>query len=141
VYGDKLHVVLDTNVVFEGLTKKDGASGLIIEAWFAAYIEVFVSNALLYEYVDVLSRKLSPARWAMAQTALRTLIAKAEFQTIYYSWRPSTPDPGDEFVVDCVMNANALLITHNRKDFRLAEMDLGIYVLSPNQFVELMAKL
>ena len=30
-----IRTVIDTNVVFEGLTKKGGASGLIIDAWLA----------------------------------------------------------------------------------------------------------
>jgi predicted nucleic acid-binding protein len=44
-----LRVVIDTNVVFEGLTKKGGASGLIIDAWFAGLMVVCVSNTLAYE--------------------------------------------------------------------------------------------
>ncbi|MBE9061097.1 putative toxin-antitoxin system toxin component, PIN family [cf. Phormidesmis sp. LEGE 11477] len=52
-------VVIDTNVVFEGLTKRGGAAGLAIEAWLAGLLTVYVSTALAYEYVDVLSRKLA----------------------------------------------------------------------------------
>jgi predicted nucleic acid-binding protein len=59
-----LRIVVDTNVVFEGLTKQGGASGLIVDAWLARLMVVCVSNALAYEYDDVLSRKLSEARWS-----------------------------------------------------------------------------
>lgn len=59
-----LRVVVDTSVVFEGLTKQGGASGLIIDAWLAGLMVVCVSNALGYEYDDVLSRKLSEQRWS-----------------------------------------------------------------------------
>jgi hypothetical protein len=31
-------VIIDTNVVFEGLTKKGGAAGLIIDAWHAGLV-------------------------------------------------------------------------------------------------------
>ena len=140
VFGDKARVVLDTNVVFEGLTFKKGACGYIIDAWYAQIIEVFVSNALTYEYVDVLARKLSPVRWENTKPILANLLHKANFVTIYYSWRPSSPDPGDDFLVDCVMNANALLVTSNQKDFRMAQAELGILVLTPMQFVQLLAK-
>jgi predicted nucleic acid-binding protein len=51
-----LRVVVDTNVVLEGLTKQGGASGLIVDAWLAGVMAVSVSNALAYEYEDVLSR-------------------------------------------------------------------------------------
>ena len=42
-------IVIDTNVLFEGLTKQDGAAGLIIDAWLAGLLEVCVSNAIAYE--------------------------------------------------------------------------------------------
>ena len=57
-----LRIVVDTNVVLEGLTKQGGASGLIIDAWLAGLMTVCISNALAYEYDDVLSRKLSEER-------------------------------------------------------------------------------
>jgi len=46
-------VVIDTNVVFEGLTKQGGAAGLIIDAWLAGLLEVYISNALAYEYENL----------------------------------------------------------------------------------------
>jgi predicted nucleic acid-binding protein len=38
-----LRVVIDTNVVFEGLTQQGGAAGLIIDAWLAGLLEICVS--------------------------------------------------------------------------------------------------
>lgn len=132
-------VVLDTNVVFEGLTKKNGACGLIIDAWFADFIHVCVSNALAYEYKDVLSRKFTPQKWQLAQTAFKTLLTKAEFIAIHYSWRPASPDPGDDLVVDCAMNANAILVTANIKDFQKANAELGLQIMTPVEFVVMLA--
>ena len=43
-----LKVVIDTNVVFEGVTKQGGAAGLIIDSWLAGVVDVYVSNALAY---------------------------------------------------------------------------------------------
>ena len=65
-------VVIDTNVVFEGLTKQGGASGSIIDAWLAGLSQVCVSNALAYEYAEVLSSKLSAARWQRLRPVLGT---------------------------------------------------------------------
>ena len=70
-------VVLDTNVLFEGLTKRNSVSGVIVDAWFEGLIQVCVSNALIYESFDVLSRKLSPARHEQAIRALAGLLAYA----------------------------------------------------------------
>jgi predicted nucleic acid-binding protein len=81
-----LRVVIDTNVVFEGLTKQGGACGLIVDAWLAGGLfQVCVSNALAYEYKDVLSRQLSSKRWQKLKPVLGALLVGAQFTTIYYS--------------------------------------------------------
>ena len=130
-----LRVVIDTNVVFEGLTKQGGAAGLVIDAWRTGLLQVHVSNALAYEYIDVLSRKLSEARWQRLQPVLGTLLSLTEFVTVYYSWRPSSPDPGDEHVIDCAMNAGAVVVTSNVRDFRTARESLGLKVMTPVEVV------
>jgi predicted nucleic acid-binding protein len=133
-------VVIDTNVLFEGLTKQGGAAGLIIDAWRAGLLRVFVSTALAYEYADVLSRKLSAARWQRIKPVLGALLVQVEFAPIYYSWRPSSPDPGDDHVIDCAMNAGATVISANVRDFQLAKRTLGLRVMTPVAFVSQFAE-
>lgn len=135
----QLRAVIDTNVVFEGLTKQGGAAGLVVEAWLDGLFTACVSTAVAYEYVDVLSRKLSESKWTAARPTLATLLACAEATTIYYSWRPTSPDAGDDFMIDCAMNAHALIVTANKKDFRTAEQQLGLVVMSPVEFVSWLA--
>lgn len=132
--------IIDTNVVFEGLTKKGGASDLVIQAWRGGLFRAMLSNALAYEYADVLSRKLSAPRWQTLQPVLGALIAHAKFVTIYYSWRPSSPDPGDEHIIDCAMNAGAVIVTFNVRDFRAAQDSLGLIVWTPVEFVTMLAR-
>ena len=131
--------VIDTNIIFEGLTKQGGASSLIIEAWLAGLFHACVSNSLAYEYVEVLSRELSEARWQKIQPVLGTLLAQAEFVTIYYSWRPISPDPGDDHVIDCAMNAGVPVVTLNVRDFLRAARELGLEVITPLEFVTRLA--
>jgi putative PIN family toxin of toxin-antitoxin system len=128
-------VVIDTNVVFEGLTKRGGAAGSIIDAWLAGLLQVCISDALAYEYADVLSRKLSEARWQRLKPVLGTLLAKAQFVVVHYSWRPISPDPGDEHVIDCAMNAGATVITSNVRDFKTAKETLGLRVITPAEAI------
>ena len=127
----KFCCVIDTNVLFEGLTQKGGAAGLLIDAWLSRMPEVCVSNALAYEYAEVLSRLLSPHRWQQMRPVLETLLDRARFVTIYYSWRPISPDPGDDHIIDCAMNACATVITSNLRDFQSARIALGLRVLTP----------
>ena len=128
-------VVIDTNVLFEGLTKTGGSAGLIVDAWNADVLSVHISTALVYEYEDVLSRKLSKARWQRLKPLLVLLIAKARFTSIYFSWRPSSPDACDDLVIDCAMSARATVITSNLRDFKVAQSSLGLKVLTPGQLV------
>jgi predicted nucleic acid-binding protein len=128
-------VVIDTNVVFEGLTKRGGAAGLVIDAWLAGLLQVCVCDALAYEYADVLSRKLSEARWQRLKPVLGTLLSQAQFVVVHYSWRPISPDPGDEHVIDCAMNAGATVITSNVRDFRTARETLGLRFITPAEAI------
>ena len=134
-----LRIVVDTNVVFEGLTKQGGASGLMVDAWLAGLMVVCVSNALAYEYSDVLSRKLSEERWSRLKPVLGQLLSIAQYTNIYFSWRPTSPDAGDDLVIDCAVNAGAIVVTSNIRDFQSAKKSLGLRVLTPVQFVEALA--
>ena len=130
---------MDTNVVFEGLTSAASAPGVIVEAWLAGLFQACVSNALAYEYAEVLQRKLSATRWGQARIALATLLDRSELVPVRYTWRPSSPDPGDEHLIDCAMNGRALVVTSNLKDFRYAETSLGLQTLSPPEMVAYLA--
>lgn len=127
-------VVLDTNI-FVGLTKENSAAGIILDAWRAGALEVCISDSLWYEYEDVFTRLLSPIRWERIEPVLNALVKQAIFTTIYYSWRPSSPDPGDEHVIDCAMNAKAWVVTENLRDFRQAQQELGLKAMRAVDFV------
>ena len=130
-----VRAVIDTNVVFEGLTKRDTAAGWIVEAWLAGLFRPCISNALGYEYVEVLSTKLSPKRREQVRPLLRGLLEAAERIGIHFTWRPSSPDPGDEHVIDCAMNAGAIIVTWNVRDFRRAQSQLGLPISTPVEFL------
>ena len=137
---DVMRAVIDTNVVFEGLTTQGGASGLVIVSWLAGLFRPCISNALAYEYADVLSRKLSDKRWKIIKPVLGTLLEQAEFITIHYTWRPSSPDPADEHLIDCAMNTGAVIVTWNIRDFQNAKKSLGMYVMTPVDFLVLLSE-
>ena len=129
-----MKAVIDTNVVFEGLTKQGGACGLIVDAWLAGLFQPCVSTALAYEYVDVLAHKLSNVRWLAIEPVLGQMLGLAELVLIRFSWRPTSPDPGDDLVIDCAMNAGAPVVTKNLRDFQSARKSLGLAVLTPVEF-------
>jgi predicted nucleic acid-binding protein len=130
-----MRAVIDINVVFEGLTKQGGASRLVIEEWLAGEFEPRVSSALAYEYWSVLTRKLSPERMLRLEIVLSAMLDQAKQIDVYYSWRPSSPDPGDDLVIDCAINASASVVTWNRRDFQLPSHQLGLQALTPVEFL------
>jgi hypothetical protein len=93
---------------------------------------------LAYQYADVLGRKLSAERWANLKPVLGRMLALAEPVLIHFTWRPTSPDPGDDLVIDCAMNAGAPVVTVNVRDFRRANQSLGLIAFTP---VELLARL
>lgn len=132
----QMRIVIDTNILFEGLTKKNGACFYLIQSWDKALFEVSVSYPLYLEYYDVLSRKLSSSKWEKVRPILGRLLSKATPTEIYYRWRPLSPDPSDDFVIDCALNANAILVTNNTKDFIVAQQVVGLRVLKPIDFIQ-----
>jgi predicted nucleic acid-binding protein len=131
-----MKAVIDTNILFEGLTQKGGAPGLIVDLWLGGVFDACVSTALAYEYVDVLERKLSERRWSQIRPVLAALLERANYVSVYYSWRPASPDAGDDLVIDCAMNAAAPVVTLNVADFRLARETLGLWVMTPTEFLQ-----
>ena len=86
---------------------------------------------------DVLSRKFSEHRWSETKPLLTELVGDhAEFVRVWFSWRPASPDPGDDYVIDCAMNARAMVVTSNERDFREAVRNLGLKVMTPVKFLE-----
>lgn len=134
-----IRTVIDTNVLFEGLARQGGPCGLIVDAWLTGLFRPCISNALAYEYLEVLSKKLSQKRWKKIRLVLEELFKLVEFVTVYYTWRPNSPDPGDEHIIDCAMNAGATVVTFNLKDFQMARRELGLRVISPKEFVTLLS--
>lgn len=128
-------VVIATNVLCEGLTKQGGAAGYVVEAWLYGLLDVHVSDALAYEYVDVLSRKLTRQRWESLKPVIGQLLTQAQFTIVYFSWRPISPDRADDKVIDCAMNAGAIVVTSNVRHFRKAIESLGLQVMTPAALV------
>lgn len=132
--------VVDTNVLFEGLTHL-GPSADVVDAWVAGEFQPCVSTALALEYQEVLSRKLRPTRGEAALMALQALLARSLYVPIRFSYRPASQDPGDDFVIDCVLNSRSILITSNIRDFQGPAKQCGFVVLRPPDFLRLLTEI
>jgi len=130
-----IRAVVDTNVVFEGLTSLS-AAGQVMDAWARRSFVPCVSTALALEYEEVLTNKLGARKRPVALKALQALLDRAEFVAIHYRVRPASPDPDDDFVLEAAYNSGAVIVTRNLKDLRAAGASLGIDVRTPDEFLE-----
>lgn len=129
-----LRAVVDTNVLFEGLTKV-GTCSAVVDAWVAGEFVPCVSTALALEYEEVLTNKLSASKRKHARGALQALLKRAEWVPIYRRVRPVSGDPDDDFVLECAFNGRAVVVTRNLKDLKVGEAVLGLSVWTPEQFI------
>lgn len=134
-----LRAVVDTNVLFTGLTKQ-GADASVVDAWVGRRFLPCVSTALALEYESVMLRKLGPSKQQTAMEALQALLARCHYTPIRFRYRPASRDPGDDHVVECVLNSQSMLVTRNVRDFQEPSRQLGFRVLQPPAFLELLRK-
>ncbi len=131
-------IVLDTNVLYAGLYSASGKSYQVLRAIAEGRLRIVLSTPLLFEYEDVLKRNqlvlgLSDAE---VDAVLDNLCALADFQVVYFLWRPCLPDAKDDMVLELAVAAQVgRIATFNAKDFRPASQ-FGIEIVSPKTLLE-----
>jgi len=129
-----VRAVIDTNVLFEGLTKL-GACAQIVDAWVNRRFTPCVSTALELEYEEVLVGKLGPEKRKVAMGALVALLNHANYTPVTALVRPRSRDPDDDFVIECAYNGKAAIVTRNVRDLDVAKEALGLDVMTPEEFL------
>lgn len=130
-----MRAVIDTNVIFKGLTRLGDCAG-IVDAWIHRRFIPCVSTALALEYEEVLGGKLGPAKKKVAMGALVALLNRAEYTPVAHLVRPLSNDPDDDFVIECAFNAGAIIVTRNIRDLYIAKEILGVDVVTPEEFLK-----
>jgi putative PIN family toxin of toxin-antitoxin system len=132
-----MRIVMDTSVLVAGLRSRLGASAALLKEIAASRVVLVASPALFLEYEAVLKREKHglPAQFVdgfLAELAL--CISPVE---IRFVWRPQLRDADDEMVLEAAINGQAeAIVTHNKRDFALAEERFGIEVLSPAELLQ-----
>ena len=126
-------IVLDTNVLYAGLYSADGKSHQLLKAIAGGKVRIALSTPLLFEYEDVLKRNqpMLGLSHTEVEAILDNLCAQADFQSVYFLWRPCLPDAKDDMVLELAVAAQVpCIVTFNAKDFRPAAR-FGIDVITP----------
>lgn len=138
--------VIDTSVLVAALVSRAGASSVVMDAALAGRFRYAVSVALALEYEAVLfSNRMSELAWAsriQRETVLDAFLMRAELlPSIGFTWRPLLPDPNDDMVVECALQAGAeAIVTPNAKDFRPGRPWPAPPILTPGQAADLLRR-
>jgi putative PIN family toxin of toxin-antitoxin system len=135
----KPNIVLDTNVLVAALRSARGASYRLLSMLDQDRFLLHVSAPLVAEYESVLKRGLLAVSEQQIDDVVDFICARAKPQKIYYLWRPMLKDPGDDFVLELAIKANAQIVTWNVADFNKAK-SFGVMVQTPREFLNLLEK-
>ena len=134
-------IALDTSVVVAGLRSRSGAGNAVLRLIAARRLVLLASPPLFLEYEEVLKRPEQQLAHGLTPKEidefLAELAALVEPVDVHFFWRPQTPDPNDEMVLEVAINGGAdALVTYNLADFRLAGERFQIPVLSPAELLK-----
>jgi putative PIN family toxin of toxin-antitoxin system len=128
-----LRAVIDTNVVVSALLRPKGAPAAILDSATSKRFRLFVSEALLEEYREVLAREylhldqLRAARFIKALRDAATLVVPRKKVVV-------ARDPDDNRVIECAVEAGAdFIVTGNSRDFPLQFH--GVRIVAPRDFL------
>jgi putative PIN family toxin of toxin-antitoxin system len=136
-------IVLDTNVLVAAFRSRRGASYKLLTLLNDPRWQVNLSTPLVLEYEEVLKRPglLTAFDEQAVDIFLDGLCAIANGHDIFYLWRPLSPDPDDDLLLELAVSAGAdFIITFNAGDL-LAAAQFGITLVTPKEFLRRMGEL
>ena len=134
-----MRVCIDTNVLVQ-LFGQNQAGSPIRDALLAGRIELAISNEILFEYQETITRLSGAARWQQVErffTLLFYLHANVLFVNPQFRFGIVTADPDDNKLVDCAIAAQAeYVITSDRHFGALAASGYKPRPITPQEFVQ-----
>jgi len=135
--------VLDTNVLISGLITEGGPACQAVDAWLENKYTLVISLYLVQEITAVLSYPRIRARIRLDERELEAIVAallsQAEVTPGRLHMPGATRDPKDDAIVACAIEGNADVIVSGDQDLLALGDDKGVRVVTPRQFVEMLA--
>lgn len=132
-----MRVVIDTNVLLVSVFPQ-GKYHWLYEMIEREKIEVLITNDILLEYEEIISRKLSieVARNLIQMLLFSNNVLKVD---IFYQWNLIDADPDDNKFIDCAIAGGADYLISNDKHFNtlLTNPFPGIKKLTLQEFEEI----
>lgn len=137
---NRLKVVVDTNVLLVSISSKSKYHW-IYEKLLGKEYDLFITNEILMEYEEVISKKYNTS---VARDVVKALLILPNVYkvSIYYNWNLIREDIDDNKFVDCAINSNSHLLVTNDKHFNvLKEIDFPkVQITNVDGFAEQPAK-
>jgi putative PIN family toxin of toxin-antitoxin system len=127
-------VVIDTNVMVSAYL--GGRLETIIVAWIEGKFVLTVSNQIVNEYINVLSRPKFKIARAELDDFAALILSKAEFVVPGESIRVVEADPSDNKFLEAAVTGQADYIVSGDKHLRDLKEFRGIAILTPSAFLE-----
>lgn len=132
-----LRLVIDTNIVISAALKPDGLQRTVLLLAITKPARLYITEAILAEYREVLSRPELNIRKGLRQQLLQLIRSRA--QTVTLSRRLQvTRDPDDNKFLECADAARAdYLVTGNQRHF--PEFWKKTKVITSREFISIVA--
>ena len=136
-------LTLDTNILYQALISKTGASHFILQQVRNRRIRIALSVPVFLEYQDVLTRDKSLKDFELklsdVEKFLRFIAYIGKTFEIYFLLRPNLKDEKDNKIVELAVTSQSdYLITSNIRDFKNAELKFDqLKIITPGKFVKM----
>ena len=116
---DKNHIVLDTNCLIMAISARNEYH-LIWQSFLRGDYVLCVSNEIIEEYSEVLSRNISPQ---VSEAIVYAILTRPNIirKDPHYTFALIEADKDDNKFVDCAIAANAKCIVTEDKHFKVLE--------------------
>jgi len=139
-----IRAVLDTNVLVSGLVAEQGAPHQVLDAWLEGRYTLVISLYLVEEFLHVLSYPRIAERLRLSEQELAdvtaAVLSRAEVTPGHLRLPGVTRDPKDDAVVACAREGQADYIVSGDQDLLVLGEYEGMRVVTPRQFVEILAE-
>jgi putative PIN family toxin of toxin-antitoxin system len=108
-------VVIDTNVIISAIGKLS-PNRKLFDAILSGDIEIYISNDIFLEYIEMLRRKTN-TEITNNFVYLLSMLSNVHFTNIYFKWNVINQDPDDNKFVDCFIASNSDYLITNDKHF------------------------
>jgi predicted nucleic acid-binding protein len=139
----RYRVILDTNVVLAAMRSQTGASHRLLSTIGHPHWQSVITPALMYEY-EAVARRPGAASGLSPQditNILDMIYLESQRQFVWFSWRPLSPDPGDDAILEAAIAGRCdYVVSFNERHLRMAR-GFGIEVLKPMDLLKLIGEI